>query len=402
MRRLGCYGHDRPTSPRLDEFARSAVVFENAFAQSSWTKPTVTSLLSGLGSLEHGVVKRDHAVRDDLPWLPEILKRAGYRTVAFTTNAYLTEVGGYARGFDGFEFRSEGAREMTRSAIDWIQSANGESPFLLWVHTVDPHAPYEPRQPFREQFAPEIDDPRIGSIEYLKALGSDEFPRTEKTYRDLLSLYDAEIAQNDEAFGELLDALDTQNLLESTLVIFVSDHGEAFGERGVVGHGWDLYDETVNVPLVIRPPGGMTGTRVGDLVQQIDLVPTILDLLGIPAPPNLSGRSMRPLWNEDHDWPGRPAVAYLNADQRHAVAVRVGRWKAIEPFSAGFSGGRELFDLDNDPDESDNLCGVRPVFAGWLVSIGRRAMQSAPEPVPLRTGPSQQEKAALEALGYAR
>ncbi len=399
--RLGCYGYHRSTSPRLDRLAEHGIVFDNVVAESSWTKPTVTSLLSGLGGLEHGVVDRNHKVVDDLPWLAAMLGDAGYRTAAFTANAYLTRPAGYARGFDTFEFEPQDASTTTRKAIAWLEASPDDRPFLLWVHTVDPHAPYQPRERFRREFAPNVEDRRIGTVDFLRRFGSKEFPRTPQNYDHLNNLYDAEVAQNDEAFGELLDALDRRGRTATTMIVFVSDHGESLGERDVVGHGLNLYDETVKVPLVVLPPGGTETRRSRTMVTQTDLVPTVLDVVGLPAPHELSGRALTPLWDQaDAGWADRTAVSFLNTEGRHGLGVRRGRWKAIEPLGTGFSHGRELYDLKRDPAEQHDVIEQRPVMAAWLISIGRRAILDAPQPVDIERGPSQKERDALRALGY--
>jgi arylsulfatase A-like enzyme len=399
--RLGCYGYHRSTSPRLDRLAEHGIVFENVVAESSWTKPTVTSLLSGLGGLEHGVVDRNHKVVDDLPWLAAMLADAGYRTAAFTANAYLTRHAGYARGFDTFEFEPEDASTTTRKAIAWLETSPEDRPFLLWVHTVDPHAPYQPRERFRQEFAPAVEDRRIGTVDFLRRFGSREFPKTTENYDHLNNLYDAEVAQNDEAFGELLDALERRGRTATTLIVFVSDHGESLGERGVVGHGLNLYDETVKVPLVVHPPGGTDTRRSGTMVTQTDLVPTVLDVVGLPAPRELPGRSLKPLWDQaDSGWADRTAVTFLHTEGRHGLGVRRGRWKAIEPLGTGFSHGRELYDVADDPAEQHDVIDQRPVMAAWLISIGRRAILDAPQPVDIERGPSKMERDALRALGY--
>jgi len=399
--RLGCYGYNRSTSPRLDRLAEHGIVFDNVVAESSWTKPTVTSLLSGLGGLEHGVVDRNHKVVDGLPWLAAMLGDAGYRTAAFTANAYLTRHAGYARGFDTFEFEPQDAATTTRKAIAWLEASPDDRPFLLWVHTVDPHAPYQPRERFRQEFAPGVEDRRIGTVDFLRRFGSREFPKTAENYDHVNNLYDAEVAQNDEAFGELLDALERRGRTATTLIVFVSDHGESLGERGVVGHGLDLYDETVKVPLVVHPPGGTETRRSGVMVTQTDLVPTVLDVAGLPSPGELPGRTLKPLWDRaDAGWADRTAVSFLDTEGRHGLAVRRGRWKAIEPLGTGFSHGRELYDLTDDPAERHDVIDQRPVMAAWLISMGRRAILDAPQPVDIERGPSKKERAALRALGY--
>jgi arylsulfatase A-like enzyme len=222
----------------------------------------------------------------------------------------------------------------------------------------------------------------------------------------LQRLYDAEVAENDDAFGELVGVLRQSGLWEDTVVIFVADHGEEFREHGVIGHGWDLYGEALDVPLVVRAPGGLRGHRVGELVQHTDVLPTLLEAAGVPAPAGLDGAS---LWGAVCGMgPGpdgcRAALAFMDYEGRRGMAVRQEQWKLIEPLSRNFSSGRELYDLAADPGELHNVTERLPVRSGVLAALAKREMGRRTGDLPAVEGPELggDTRRGLEALGYLR
>ena len=260
--RLGCYGHGVPVSPNIDALAADGVLFEHVVAQSSWTKPAVVSILSGIGPLSHGVNGRRDRLPESITTLAELLRAQGYRTAAFAANAYITEKAGFAQGFDAFDFAHARSHAVTDKVVAWLEALLGNEPFFLYVHTIDPHAPYEPAHPYRERFASRVTDPAVGTVDHIRALGRKEIEATDALVADMLALYDAEVAENDHAFGVLSNRLRALGLYDDTLIVFLSDHGEGFRDHGVFGHGWDLYREVVDVPMIVRPPAGRTPRRV--------------------------------------------------------------------------------------------------------------------------------------------
>ncbi|MEM8960424.1 MAG: sulfatase [Acidobacteriota bacterium] len=398
--RLGCYGGPSPSrSPRLDAFAEDAVLFTRAVAQTSWTKPAVASVLTGLGPMLHGVNTPDHALPDSALTLAEMLQENGYRTGGFVTNAHITEESGFAQGFEHFNYRPLLADDIGAAAIDWLDQATTDQPFFLYLHTIDPHAPFEPKPSYRNLFA-EIDDPSLGSVAHIRAVadrGAHAFAPDDAVSQDLLALYDAEIAQNDAAFGDLLDALDSRGLSESTIVVFLSDHGEAFFEHGVLGHGWDLYRETLDVPLLMRVPDGPRGTTVDTPVQHIDLAPTLLGQLGISLPTPLEGRDLGPLLME-HAVAHTPLHAYLTYEGRRGASVIYRGKKLIEPLSADFAAGPELY---TDRLDRIDRAGELSVWTGLLRQLGRAELNKLGTGLTSESDELDEERRRqLEALGY--
>ncbi|HEU5321013.1 MAG TPA: cation:dicarboxylase symporter family transporter, partial [Methylomirabilota bacterium] len=282
--RLGCYGYGRPVSPHLDAFAGRAVLFERAVAQSPWTRPSVASILTGLLPTAHGVQTLEDRLPEAARTLPEILRAAGYRTAALSTNHHVATGTGLAQGFDDFFLDEEHhAEPVVRRAVAWLDRRTAkERPFFLYVHTLDPHAPYQPPAVWRQRFAPGV-RPEAGSREDLDRLYRSRGEERAARIAEVSRLYDAEIAAGDEAFGQLLAALRERGLYDDTLIVFVSDHGEELGERGGLGHGHSLYQELLSIPLVVKPAGRQpAGRRSSRLAQQVDLLPTVLAAAGLP------------------------------------------------------------------------------------------------------------------------
>ena len=400
---LGLYGYPRNVSPEIDQFGDGAIVFDHAIAQTSWTKPAVASIFTGLRATAHGVNHRQHRLASRFRTMAELLSDASYRTVAFTTNAYFSADSGLQQGFDEFNLQPARADSVNQKIFDWLDRNGQEGPFFLYVHTIDPHAPYDPPENYRREFAPEVRDPDAGSFEHIRGLAFGEIPRTPQTEQDLVDLYDAEIAFADQQFGLLLENLRARGLYDEMLVVFASDHGEGFYEHGIQGHGWDLYGEAIQVPLILKPPRTSSGKRVPELAQQIDLLPTLLELVGIEVPKMLRGRSLVPHLS-DESLPETDQISvfsYMDYEGREGMSVIRGQWKLIEPLSTGFGRSRELYQRLHDPDERLDLAAEYPVLAGYLATLIRQQLlelEQLPEVESLEF--DEETRQQLKALGY--
>lgn len=372
---LGIYGYGRPTSPEIDAFAHRATLFRHAVAQSSWTKPSVASVLTGLNPQLHGVNDRKDALAEEATTLAEYLwEDGGYETAAIFTNGNLAHMG-LGQGYAHYQHLREGtdrnihvlSDRLYDEARHWLDERDRSKPFFLYLHATDPHSPYTPSRAWIERIGAEVHDFDAGTIEKVKALERGEVDET--TLADLMALYDAEIAFTDHQFGRLLEELERRGLYDDTLIILVSDHGEEFFDHGWWQHGKTLYQEQLAVPLVMHLPRDRgAGLEIDSLVQHIDILPTVLDLAGIEWPADLPGRSLLPLI--DRTASGRPpvhAISYLQLDSRTAESVTTADGKLIlhhyDP-----SRRRLLFDLRLDPGEKHNLYDERPVLAGYLLS----------------------------------
>lgn len=400
---LSAYGHPLPTSPRFDAFAREGWLFEDATAQSSWTRPSVASLLTGLGVDAHGIFGVRNTLVPGITTLPEALRAAGYATAAFVANDVVSPTLGYAQGFDAWKaFPMRPSAEVVRAALEW--TAGRREPFFVYIHTLGAHRPYLPPsehwRPFQPARWPQRRD--VNALVLQPRLAPDELALVR-------SAYAGEVHESDAAFGDLLDGLHALGVRDRTAVAFTADHGEGFDEHGDRGHGVRLYQETAHVPLALRVPGTASGTRIAVPVQHADVVPTFLALAGLPRPPDLQGWDLAglasgPVPAAD---PARmliSRVTYAGADK---LAARWGALKLIaneEPGTAP-SDRFELYDLARDPGEAVDLSEGRPetVEYLWMESRARRAAEEA---FRLRLGAGRKvdlsppDKEALRALGY--
>ncbi len=400
---LGCYGYKNPISPRIDAFAKEATLFRHTVAQSPWTRPSAATILTGLLPRTHGVQRKKHALAPEAVTLAEALKDHGYRTAGFVTNGNVARSFGFAQGFETYELlgrRRSAATDVHARAAEWLEKEwKGDAPFFLYLHTVEPHAPYAPPEPFRQRFAPEVRDEALTRMRFLHQLEEGIVPRIPGLRRNLLALYDAEIAANDDAFGKLIDLLRQRGLWQDTVVVFVSDHGEEFFDHGGWEHGKTLHTEMLDVPLMIRVPGVGNGQSVDRQAQHADVVPTILDALGIPIPPAVEGRSLLPWMTGDSKSEDAEEAAFSWLDEYgvQVASVTTPGWRLIEQRSPGFD--RSLYDRRSDPQEQSAV--DRPVRSGYLATRIKAEEQPRKGMLKAREGVMDPElRRQLRALGY--
>jgi arylsulfatase A-like enzyme/thioredoxin-like negative regulator of GroEL len=371
---LPVYGYREVETPAFDALAKDGVVFDNAYAHYPLTLPSHTSLLTGLLPPEHGV--RDNSGytfrADAHPYLPSLLRGAGYATGGFVSTYVLRTETGLGAGFDAYDSAIEieagasldsGQRpglQTTALAAKWVRE-QGEKPFFLFLHLYEPHMPYTPPEPFRSR--------------YPKA-------------------YDAEIATADAVIGGLMNELKRLGLYDKALIALVSDHGEGLGDHGESGHGIFLYRATLHVPMIVKLPGGeRAGTRVARPVALVDLAPTILAAAGVDAPAPLSGRplfakprgdeSARTIYAESY----YPRLHYGWSDMQ---AVYDERWSYIDSPDA------ELFDLASDPGQLRNVLEANRREFSRL----RDAVAAIDRPLADPESVDPETAAKLAALGY--
>jgi len=308
---VSCFGYERRTTPHLDKLAREHIFFRNAFAASGWTMPAHGALFTSLYPSAHGATHIDRTLGEEHQTLAEILADSGYYCVGFCCGPRLDTEHGFAQGFHVFADRSvtallevmeyERAEAfdinrrrtndlITDAAIAWLQN-NRHSPFFLFVHYYDNHWDYRPPEPYRSLYDPDYTGPLDGTQIAREPLYSNA--PDERDIRHMVALYDGEVRQTDEDLGELLAALEDKGLFRNSLIIVLADHGEEFYEHGHTSHH-GIYDELIHIPLAISVPRGVHRSTEA-LVSQVDILPTILDYLGIPAPDACRGRSLRPV-----------------------------------------------------------------------------------------------------------
>jgi choline-sulfatase len=351
----------RVQTPTFDRLARRSTVFANAYVNENWTKPSVASILSGLYPSSHGAKREPDVLSRDVALLPELLQRRGFATAAFIANGYCSDKFGFQRGWATYrnyirENRPSQAEHVFADALKWLDQ-HRDRPFFLYLQTIDPHVTYSPPLEHLRVYHPEPYNgplgPTLDGYEQA-AISQGKRPATAADLRWIRALYDAEISYHDEQFGRFVDALSGSKLLDETLVIVTNDHGEEIADHGRHGHGHTLYQELIRTPLLIRYPPRFHPGQVDVIAEAIDLLPTILETLGLPPRPELDGVSLLPTLAGRP--PGVPAYAvseFLD-DQR---ALIVGRWKLL----AGAGGWRKLFDLQDDPQERNDLAARAPV-----------------------------------------
>ena len=384
---LGLYGYELDTSPNLNAFAREGIVFTNARAQSSWTRSSVASIFTGLHPRSHSVNGRIDKLSPHALTLSTLLGASGYQTAGIIANGNVSKNFGFELGFDSYvhlherrtreiHVLSDAVNEMALSLLD---RRDTNRPFFLYLHTVDPHDPYTPRSPYRERF---VEAPQYPDLVRLKALFAEGVHPDDvrAVSEELRALYDAEIAFNDDQFGVLVRRLKERGLYDSTLIIVVSDHGEEFQDHGGWGHGNTLYDEQLAIPLVMKLPDQRHAGQVVDRpAQHVDLMPTILSLLGLPIPPDVQGKSMWPPSATTPEDRGTASVAYLNLDGRAMESLQLDALKIIRYLTPHETASQvEVFDLESDPAELMNLTGVRPTLRGYLLTSLRRWVLEQP------------------------
>ena len=395
--RLGAYGQTAPLTPSIDAFAARALVFEDTIAQSSWTKPTVASLFTGMQPPAHGVLLREHALPQRAVTLAEILRAAGYRTAGFSTNPFVSRSFGLDQGFLEFTYLDSGrdgvrhafSDEVNERVFEWLDDPP-ERPFLLYVHTIDPHAPYTPPRP----------DGTLGGGESPAAVPScrEQRPLSDEARRRLIERYDDEVTFNDASFGRFIQELRRRRLYDDSLVILLSDHGEAFWEHQGWRHENYLYSEVLDIPLIVKPPRGTSSSAAEGLAQQVDVLPTILDVLRLPVPAAVQGRS---LLAADGDAPPRVGFADMEcASGKRITAVLAGPWKLIRTLDPDGTVQRlELYHRLRDPGERADESAAEPVVVQRLLALlEAHAVQRPLEPARAEIGDELKE--TLRALGY--
>ncbi len=446
---LACYGYHRQTAPHIDQLAQEGVLFERAVATAPWTPPAYASLLTGLYPPQHGVVG-DAGLREDIPTLPALLSEAGYRTAAFIGNPHVGRFKRLERGFQDFFQRGQRlttdaapatstvrrqvralapqvlwrrwrlaqrrnkykyAQQTTHSALAWLSAqAHSPAPFLAMCEYSDLHHPYLAPKPYRYRYLPGL-WPRFSP--HLWRLNRNPFlymtgvePATPQDLEHLRALYDGALAYVDAHVGQLLDGLRHLGILDQTMIILLSPHGENIGEHGLGAHQSALYETVLHTPLIVRyPPAAPAGLRLSSLVQSVDILPTLLEIAGrSPHALALPGRSLLPfepgrVYRETAyaQWEGvipdqlrllteAPAQAFLRA--RFTRTLQMWR-RGDDKYIQGSDGSQELYNLALDPHELENRLSQEPEKAqalaaemtAWLSSLSGQAGPADPDTI---------------------
>jgi len=384
---LGLYGYPRSTSPHLDALAARGTVFDAAMAAAPWTLPSVMSIATSRVPSRHGVVNDGLRLAEGVPTLAGALHEGGYATGGFVSHIYVTAPFGFDRGFDRYEdfglsqpgYRLEAGLEptadrVTTTALEWVE-ARDAGPMFLFVHYFDPHWPYDPPEPYRSLFPPDYTGPLDAGYDSISRFQDPLVPIPDDYRRFLIDRYDGEIDFVDAQIGRLIDGLAAARGRRPIAVVVTGDHGEEFKDHGSMGHGRQMYEEVVHVPLVIARitlAGAAGAARVGLPVSGIDIAPTLLDLAGLAPAEGMEGRSLVPLLGAAA---GTPAGGSAGGAAGTAGAVRAGAICETVRLNALRQAIREgplklihlmdenrveLFDLAADPHEQHDLAAARP------------------------------------------
>jgi choline-sulfatase len=414
---LGCYGSTSGNTPNFDGLAKDGVVFERSYAPIATTFPSHASMFTGVYPREHGVRWNGQSLDDEWTTLAELLSDRGYSTGAFVSYKAMVNRGGLGQGFSEVSDpdpakKWDGARpgdETVAMATDWLARQH-EGPFMLWVHLFEPHSPY----PVTEHSAQAMGD---YSGPFSNGITAEEFSDLPKGWTKdplereaLRALYDGRVRDADRQVGQLLDSLDELGVRDDTLVVLLGDHGQLLGEHRQVGHGPVLHEEVLKTPFIIDEPGSRRGPgRVTDLVGVIDLTPTVLELLSLPALDDVDGRSLVPLLGGQSS-SGEPYFAEVRVTgvkgtgsvdaTDDPVAVLRGQYKLVMT-----SKGVTIFDLRQDPGETS------PLTVDDLPGVGQELLVLARKHQHLRPGQNvahaseqldEETLAELKALGYLK
>ncbi len=420
---LPAYGYDAGSTPNLDRLAEDSVRFDQAFTNSSWTRPSFASILTGRLPSSHGVMAKSDALPDSLTTLPEALKPHGYSTAGYATNFNVAPYFNFQQGFDDYyylepefvlgaddasaklllmqfvrqrieRFRSakgevlpgtayQDAETVNRALLGWIDD-EAVAPWFLFVGYMDPHDPY-------------FTHPYDGSG-YARAAHQEPDPSEAPA---LSALYDGEISYWDAEFGKLLDALRQRGVYDDLTIVVTSDHGEEFDDHGGFWHGTTLYDEQVHVPLFVKlPQSRRGGTVVRHWVQSIDLMPTVLSLVDAPVPEGVQGGDAFTgtdiiYAEESHEGNVLESVRELRGtDEYKLISANPGNPRGLEPI--------ELYRVDLDPGETNNLADNQTddVVATTKTLVKQRAIANEDAVAADSVELDEDVAAHLEAIGY--
>mgnify|MGYP006280984943 CR=1 FL=1 len=396
---LGCYGYEKEDiSPYIDALAAESVVFDRAYAPAPWTWHSIASMLSSLYVRQYSKAVTPFVLPEAAETVAETFREAGYMTACFSLNGWISEQTGCGQGFDVFydlvthlDLQMEGtySERATEPVMHWLDQ-NKEKPFFVYVHYLDPHAPFKPPRWTRGRYTG-----GTKGIDWVAQTGkgnwvaaemkkTGEYDMSEESFQYMRDLYDEEILGVDEHVGRLMESLEMWGILDNTIVVMFADHGEEFLEHGYFGHGMQCYNEIARVPLLIRVPG-VAPTRVDKVCSLVDVGPTLAHLAGVPAMDKAEGVSLFPL-EDNAAFESRDMVLVEMLDYfeywQYAAVTRdwkymnwIGEKERVVRSPTAPGTNVELYDMANDFDERNNLVDEKPDLAAELKTRAEALMQ---------------------------
>ena len=434
---LSCYGHYRKTSPNIDKLAKEGVLFEQAFSTAEWSYPSHASIFTGKYPSYHKTMGRDVSLHEENTTIAEILSSNGYETIGISSNILLSPINGFSKGFQKYIVREDPEKMRARAifslmkgslkdflrtliyGFDWythknvgrikkfLKNRNQSRPFFLFCNFYNCHAEYDPPRPYKKRFCSSLSEPPLYVVKYIskkmfghtgeKIRGSaldvrklnliasehghfayiaKKFQVSEEEWEVVKSWYDGGISYLDYHIGELIRFLQHEEIFEDTFLIITSDHGDNFGEHGLAGHQFCLYDSLLHVPLIMVYPEVIPkGTRISSLVSTIDIFPTILDVSNTKGHHyDIQGKSLFPFEDRKiHDFICAECGESVTSIPTNSVRFQQLRPK-LKPYDKGSKCLRtrsykyivsadqkeELYDIQKDPLEKVNIASIHP------------------------------------------
>jgi len=418
---LGCYGYTKSASPYIDRFAESSILFEKHFSNAPWTKPSMGTLFTSLSPRQHRVFYWADNLKNSNLSMAEVFRNKNYRTMAIQTNPSITAQYNFSQGYQDFiELPMENGSAATEEFDVWLEK-NHKKPFFSYVHFMDTHMPYNALEEILRIFHLEKDNSSESidfgtlDIRILTELGLNPEYKI-----SLIELYDRAVRDIDRHFERLMESLSSNKVLDNTLIIFTSDHGEEFWDHGGFEHGHSLYNELMHVPLLLHFPGHLSPDRITAYTQHLDVFPTLLSLLNIRTPNTLNGEDLTP--DLSNPTAGKDSVFYLESilfgEDKQGV-IRNG-WKLIENTTSRHSGtltllgdlenhrknkprfGYELYDLSADPSEQTNLAALHPDITSEFRKLLLKNISTEVPLFYLNKSDLEKKIEGLKSLGYIK
>jgi arylsulfatase A-like enzyme len=419
---LSAYGYPKPTSPFIQSLAESGVLFANHFSNSTWTKPSIASLFTGLYPRRHNVLPIASRLSNNIMTIAQAFKEAGFKTGAVVANNFSGRRYGLDRGFDRFAepsnyFRdhSPTAEQVTKLALKWI-SEDKDQPFFYTLFLFDPHDPYAPPPNYCKAFCPGCTPPEI-TVPLREYHGPGP---TAKQISDMKGLFDGEIAYADDTLKTFFESLNKMGLTDRISTVLVGDHGEAFGEHRVFEHAFHIWDEVIRTPLIIHSPRVSARGVYTGLTQHVDVFPTLMKLAGLNRPAGLQGTSLVQSPGEQPPSPTRLVVSEVQMYGIHRAQIRDYRYKLIRhdpldetefrhyyqdtrTYPSVILGGvkQELYNVSIDPLEQKDVYQSELSKVPNLPLMLERYLQTGSlEEDSQAPVPSEEDLKNLKALGY--
>lgn len=417
---LGCYGYGRPISPCIDKFAAESLVFEEAWSNSPWTKPSMGTVFTSLFPHEHQAFYWTDDLPDECLTLAEVFRNRNYATFVMQTNPSISEKHNFKQGFQYYQERIQEKGEIVTSAfLSWLKK-HRKKPFLAYLHYMDTHVPYDAPQEFSQIFGLEEDstlNPGQFKTFDIRVLG--EIGLSPEDKHRLVNLYDGAVKYFDNNFETIVDNLKKLRISNKTIIILTSDHGEEFWEHDGFAHGHSLYNELLRVPLIIGFPSHLPAKRIKSRVQLLDLFPTILETARIDNNFELRGKQLLSpaLNNKRIDDEAFIEAILFGAEKKGVVK---GRWKLIENTGEKkfdtfetlgdltkyrypeYKKGFELYNIDQDSSEKNNLINEYPQIANELKKLLLKFRTTSLVFSPQKKTKLKEKLEDLKSLGYIR